>query len=176
MDSQSYSQARHPIKKAAIIAGISRTTLYKDYLETGKISKKADDRGKPYIEFGELCRVFGLEKCLDGLHKIEPDTKEQEDTVHNQKIVHPLTQQENNINTHELIELRIREAKLEGEIDKLKALMAEKENRLQEKDSIIQNQKERINGLEVRYDRLLEDTLPKQAFGFWARLKKFLPG
>lgn len=48
------------ISEAARLAGKSRSTLYKTYIETGKLSVVQDSAtGKPVVDTSELIRVFG---------------------------------------------------------------------------------------------------------------------
>ena len=47
------------IKDAATAAGISRTALYKQYIQPGKISVNRADPKKPVIDTAEILRVFG---------------------------------------------------------------------------------------------------------------------
>ena len=47
------------ISKAAELAGISRTSLYRTYIKQGRISVSKDSAGKKYIDTSELLRVFG---------------------------------------------------------------------------------------------------------------------
>lgn len=51
--------ARVSISQAAKLAGVSRSSLYKTYLNKGAISVSKDSSGKKYIETSELLRVFG---------------------------------------------------------------------------------------------------------------------
>ena len=51
--------ARVSISKAAELAGISRTSLYRTYLKQGKITVSKDSAGKKCIDTAELLRVFG---------------------------------------------------------------------------------------------------------------------
>ena len=46
------------IKDAALAADISRTALYKNYIQTGKISVNRNDPKKPGIDPSEMIRVF----------------------------------------------------------------------------------------------------------------------
>ena len=46
------------IKDAAFAADISRTALYKNYIQPGKISVNRDDPKKPGIDPSEMIRVF----------------------------------------------------------------------------------------------------------------------
>lgn len=46
------------ISKAAKLAGISRTHLYRKYINTGMISVSKDETGKSFIDTSELIRVF----------------------------------------------------------------------------------------------------------------------
>ena len=47
------------ISKAAELAGISRTSLYRTYIKQGKITVSKDSAGKKCIDTAELLRVFG---------------------------------------------------------------------------------------------------------------------
>jgi hypothetical protein len=47
------------ISEAAKLAGIARSHLYSQYINTGAISITKDSRGKPKIDTAELLRVFG---------------------------------------------------------------------------------------------------------------------
>ena len=47
------------ISKAATLAGVSRATLYKTYINKGRISVSSDTNGKKYIDTSEILRVFG---------------------------------------------------------------------------------------------------------------------
>ena len=61
--------ARVSISQAAKLAGVSRSSLYKTYLNKGAISVSKDSSGKKYIETSELLRVFGT---LQGDTSIQP--------------------------------------------------------------------------------------------------------
>ena len=54
--------ARVSITKAAKLAGVSRSHLYKTYIDTGLLSLSKDEKDKPYIDTSELLRVFGTLK------------------------------------------------------------------------------------------------------------------
>ena len=47
------------ISKAAKLAGISRTAIYKSYINKGLISVSRDEAGKKCIDTSEIIRVFG---------------------------------------------------------------------------------------------------------------------
>lgn len=47
------------ISEAAKLAGISRTYLYKKYINTGILSVSQDEKGNKVIDVSELIRVFG---------------------------------------------------------------------------------------------------------------------
>lgn len=67
--------ARVSISQAARLAGISRASLYKTYLNKGAVSVSKDSAGKKYIETSELLRVFGT---------LQGDTPEQSDGIQKQ--------------------------------------------------------------------------------------------
>ncbi len=50
--------AKVSISEAARMAGIARSTLYRAYIKTGKVSIDRDHLGKPVIDPSELVRVF----------------------------------------------------------------------------------------------------------------------
>lgn len=62
--------AQVSITKAAGLAGVSRSTFYRSYINTGKVSVGSDQQGNPVVDTSELLRVFGV------LH----DTTENQDT------------------------------------------------------------------------------------------------
>ena len=74
--------AKVSISQAAKLAGISRTSLYKTYLNKGFISVSKDSSNKKYIDTAELLRVFGELKwdTVDSNHaqlseqKVTPET------------------------------------------------------------------------------------------------------
>ena len=55
------------ISKAAKLAGISRTALYKTYINKGLISVSKNDKDKKSIDTSEIIRVFG------GLTTVNPE-------------------------------------------------------------------------------------------------------
>ena len=59
------------ITKAASLAGVSRSTFYRSYINNGKVSVTNDSQGNPVVDTSELLRVFGV------LH----DTANEHDTV-----------------------------------------------------------------------------------------------
>lgn len=58
------------ITRAAGLAGVSRSTFYRSYINNGKVSVTNDAQGNPVVDTSELLRVFGV------LH----DTAESTDT------------------------------------------------------------------------------------------------
>jgi len=62
--------AQVSITKAAGLAGVSRSTFYRSYINTRKVSVGSDHQGNPVVDTSELLRVFGV------LH----DTTENQDT------------------------------------------------------------------------------------------------
>jgi hypothetical protein len=62
--------AQVSVTKAAGLAGVSRSTFYRSYINTGKVSVGSDQQGNPVVDTSELLRVFGV------LH----DTTESQDT------------------------------------------------------------------------------------------------
>ena len=51
--------AKVSISAAAKLAGVSRSTLYRTYIEKGLLSTSKDQKNKPCIDTSELLRVFG---------------------------------------------------------------------------------------------------------------------
>lgn len=51
-------KTRFTIQETADLIGISRSSLYKKYFSTGKLSRRRDDTDKVFIDASELARVF----------------------------------------------------------------------------------------------------------------------
>lgn len=146
------------ISKAIKLSGVSRQHFYDAYLKTGKISVDRSDEKRPVIDTSEILRVFGK------LHEDNPpsDTeKDRKDTLENL----------------EMQTLRFEIEKMRLEMGGLKSLVQEKDTRIQEKDRELERYRERINGLEVRYDRLLETAQAKsQPTGLWGKIRAAFSG
>jgi DNA repair exonuclease SbcCD ATPase subunit len=153
------------ITKAAKLADLSRPYFHEAYIRTGKISVDRSDPKKPKVDTSDLIRIFGKIKPLQDDSHVE-DT--QDDTKH----------------TGEDITLKLELERLKAENEGLKRLSDERLARLHEKDGLlteknqeISHYRERIHGLEARYDRLLEDKRPVKEeaapmpTGFWKRVK-----
>jgi hypothetical protein len=150
------------ITQAAKMADLSRPYFHEAYLRTGRISVDRSDPKKPKIDTSELLRIFGKLKAIQ-------DNTQQEDTTE-----HPLQ-------TEEELELKLKLERLRAENEGLRSLSEERLIRLQEKDGLLADTKqeilhyrERIYGLEARYDRLIEGKRTMQeevSTSFWKRLK-----
>ena len=77
--------ARVSITKAAKLAGISRSHLYKSYIDTGLISLSKDAKDKPYVDTSELLRVFGT--LTDSLPKTGQKTTSEDSSGQAQRQV-----------------------------------------------------------------------------------------
>jgi hypothetical protein len=47
------------ISQGSKLAGISRDTFYKNYINKGKVSTTRDERNRPMVDTSEILRVFG---------------------------------------------------------------------------------------------------------------------
>lgn len=56
------------ITKASQLAGIGRETLYKNYINKGKISVSRDERNRPMVDTSEILRVFGKLQSVGATH------------------------------------------------------------------------------------------------------------
>lgn len=56
--------AKQTISASAKSAGISRQSLYTNYINTGKISVCEEGKGRKYIDTSEILRVFGELKTV----------------------------------------------------------------------------------------------------------------
>lgn len=95
------------VTQAAKLAGISRSTLYRKYINTGQISVQSDRDGKKQIDTSELLRVFGTLTQLPDTSCDTPNTvsHEQPETP----VRHTLTQ--HTPQEIELLRQQLREAK-----------------------------------------------------------------
>lgn len=143
------------ISKAIKLSGVSRQHFYDAYLKTGKISVDRSDEKRPVIDTSEILRVFGK------LHEDNPPSDTEKDTPDNLEVQ----------------TLRFEIEKMRLEMGGLKSLVQEKDTRIHEKDRELERYRERINGLEVRYDRLLETAQAKvQPQGFWGKVRAAFSG
>ena len=72
--------AKVSITEAAKLAGVSRSTLYRSYIEKGLLSISKDHQNKKCVDTSELLRVFGSLKGAT-VRDNESDTMEQPDTT-----------------------------------------------------------------------------------------------
>jgi hypothetical protein len=152
------------VKKAALLSGVPRTSFIRKYLESGRITLLKELDGTDYITYDELYRIFGetvtqnLKAYMSGQligQGVQSDFGKNEHIVaHDQKHETSLLDIEK---THKL-ELEL--ARIQGERDRLSALLDEKSRLVDEKQSLILDQKEQIRRYfeELQITRrLLED-------------------
>lgn len=119
--------AQVSVTKAARLAGVSRSTFYRSYINTGKVSVGSDQQGNPVVDTSELLRVFGV------LH----DTPESQDTVGVRDASDPKTLVISELESelHRVRDLlRIREEELHKAEERelwLRDLLARSQNQLQ---------------------------------------------
>jgi hypothetical protein len=113
------------ISKAAKLAGIGRDTLYKNYINKGKISTTRDERNRPMVDTSEILRVFGVLQSVGDTDKESVDTIQKptlENTPHtppNLSAQLAQLQAENAQLRERLEEAKERESWQRGQIDKL---------------------------------------------------------
>lgn len=105
------------ISEAARIAGISRTNLYKTYINTGKISVVRDN-DKVYIDASELLRVFPDCKLNDTQKIQELPAEDSSKTQDNSELVALLRAQ--------LAEAKEREEWFKQQLEKTTHLLEDK--------------------------------------------------
>jgi hypothetical protein len=152
------------ISKAAIIVGLDRANFYRSHINPGKISVSIDETGTKYIDFIELIRVFGLEKCLAGVKNLTSkvntsytDGKTQSETG-NEQIDY----------TSETVTLQIENSKLRAELQGLKQLSEDRHATILEQREQLRKHFDELQATR----RLLEDKQSKTVpIGLLARLK-----
>jgi|GEM_PF-718910 len=130
------------ISKAAQLAGLSRTQIYRGYIEKGKLSTVTVDDRPPRIDTSELLRVFGELKGSDS-HSTA--------TGHNEPS-RPVTISKSDTEA----------AILRQKVKHLEELLQERDKRLQEKDERLREKDERITDLRQTI-RLIEHRQPVTA-------------
>lgn len=141
------------ITKASKLAGIGRDTLYKNYIDKGKISVSRDERNRPMIDTAEILRVFGR------LHSVGTTLKENIQTI-----------QENTLpNIHNTPDFSAQIAQLQAENALLKERLSETREQLREAKEREQWHREQTEGLikSIESIKLLE--APKRKAGWLSR-------
>lgn len=65
------------ISQGSKLAGISRDTFYKNYINKGKVSTTRDNRNRPMVDTSEILRVFGGLQEVAGLTDTELQNQSQ---------------------------------------------------------------------------------------------------
>ncbi len=140
------------ISEAAKLAGISRSKLYENYINTGKISVDKSNPKKPMVDTSELLRVFGELHASDSSENNNRDTREQ----------HKKTpwDTENDTTQAKLFEMERRLLMMEGENKLLASEKQSMERLLDERENTIadlrQQTQKQLDILE-RSQLMLED-------------------
>ena len=103
--------AKISITAAAKLAGVSRSTLYRTYIEKGLLSVSKDQKGKRCVDTSELLRVFGT---LQGEAEqgSTSDTMGQSGATHSDSVGQPEKSPQSNESALEL-ELKLTKEQLE---------------------------------------------------------------
>jgi len=145
------------ISKAIKLSGKSRQHFYDEYISTGKISVDRSSPKHPTIDTSEILRVFG---------SLKGDSLKTDQSINN------------NLST-ETIDLKKELERLKAENNGLLSLVKEKDIRITEKSIELERERQRVNALETRFDRLLENKRdlkeelpnPVPPANFWKRVK-----
>lgn len=129
-DDDSFGRMNIRPSKAAQLAGVARSTIYKD-IEDGKLSASLDGKGRKVIDVAELERVYGA--------LTTPDDAEPSEDV---SVGHERTDKKD-----------ISDNILQQEVAFLRERLLEKDERLREKDSAIED----LRGERDRLLTLLEE-------------------
>jgi hypothetical protein len=131
------------ISEAARLVGKSRSTLYKTYIDTGKLSVQKDSSTqKPVVDTSELIRVFGQ------IHTTDNATDETD-----RKIQNATGEKDSDIRV------------LEMEVKMLREVMAEKDKRIVDQEGRIQDLQ---NSVRLIADKTTQTEQEKR--GFLAKL------
>jgi hypothetical protein len=112
------TQTKFSITDCAKLTGFSRTTLYKKYINVGKLSVIRDDN-KVFVELSELVRVFPEIKITNdgGLTPLRPDERLEFAQGNTQETTN-LTR-ENDLLREQLRQAQERESWFKSQIDEL---------------------------------------------------------
>ena len=77
------------ISQGSKLAGISRDTFYKNYINKGKVSTTRDNRNRPMVDTSEILRVFGVLQEVAGI----TDTSIQNQSQTYSEEIHPVHNQ-----------------------------------------------------------------------------------
>lgn len=152
------------VKKAALLSGVPRTSFIRKYLESGRVTLLKELDGTDYITYDELYRIFGetvtqnLKAYMSGQligQGVQSDFGKNE-----QAIDHDQNHEVNLLDIEKTHRLELELVRIQGERDRLSALLDEKSRLVDEKQSLIQDQKDQIRRYfeELQITRrLLED-------------------
>ncbi len=110
--------AKLTISAAAKRAGIARQNLYANYINTGRITVEADDRGNKCIDTAEIIRVFG------SLQSGEDDSNG--DTYIRHKVTHEVTPENDPLNVGLQSEVKLLREQLAARDDQIRELRDDK--------------------------------------------------
>ena len=144
------------ITQAYKLMSISRTTFYRNYLDSGLISIHKDAENKSYIPFSELYRVFGELATQKLMVHTNTVPIEQNGDLGTQRDI-PNT----NGAFLEYHNLKSEKTLLEERIQALNDKLSDREVILKEKNTFIARQERRIETLEGQISHLLEDKSKK---------------
>lgn len=137
--------AKLSITQAAKLGGVSRSNLYKSYIDKGIISISKDEKNRPYIDTSELLRVFPV---------LQGDTPKENSSGHHSTLLE--TSVDTPVDSENTAENTAIKA-LKSELEQLKQQLAKAE----ERESWYQSQ---IGSLTDTM-KLLEG--PKQSHSWW---------
>jgi hypothetical protein len=160
------------VKKAALLSGVPRTSFIRKYLESGRVTLLKESDGTDYITYDELYRLFGetvtqnLKTYMSGQlvgQGVQSDIGKNE-----QGVAHDQNHEMSLLDIEKTHKLELELVRIQGERDRLNALLDEKVRLVDEKQSLIQDQKEQIrryfDELQITR-RLLEDKTLKSDVG-----------
>jgi hypothetical protein len=152
---------RPSISKSALIVNLDRANFYRSHINPGKISVSIDETGTKYIDFSELVRVFGLEKCLAGVKKLAKEANTSETPGHTQGD----TVVEQSEQTSLIVELRVENERLKAEIQGLKNLSEERYSTILEQREQLRKHFDELQATRrILEDGKLKSTLSKGLF------------
>jgi len=145
-------QTEYNMTEAANIAGVSRRTFY-NHIESKPITTKRNDSDEKVVDLSELKRVYGDEKVLKNLQKMQSNDAVQDSADAHNEGVHP-------VQNSQTIDAQLLKARVEA-LEKEKELIENQGEQMRDERDYLRERLEDAQKAQNKMTLLLEDKSKK---------------